>query len=138
MQTFTLEDLAKETKWISESRRTRGGMKKNEMAVGFSNSKAGSPINRIIIKIGCDIIKLTKWKVNDKIILLHHPDDMLGCMLIRSDRNNGAKLNFQHMSTEILRLQFQWSRPFIPQRKAPEITPFMHVKSSNSLVFRAE
>jgi len=138
MKVYTLEDMAKETKWISQQTRSRGGSRTDEIAVGFSNSKPGSPINRVLVKIGKDIHKITKWKAGDKILMFHHPDDIYGFMLVKSDTNKGSTINFQANSTDFLRTQFSWNRPFALERKSVETVKFMHIKSSNSIVFRAE
>ena len=133
---MALIKMINETKWVKfHIGYGRGKILNNEVGVTFGSSKKGTDIiDRVTVNIGEDIINKLKWSKGDKIIVMHHPDNLMHFNLCKSDNGKGLKLGKgQAMSCH--RIQFKW-----PYKKHPlqreTISPVdYHIVSNQLLVF---
>lgn len=108
---MALIKMINETKWV-KFQIGRGGrnikIAADHVSVNFgSTSKLSDIVNRVTVNIGSDIVKKLNWSKGDKIIISHHPDNLMHFNLCKSDNGLGITLskadNMNHY-----RVQFKW------------------------------
>jgi hypothetical protein len=90
------------------------GMPLDSIGIGFhpKNNKKKDIIDQVRVRLGRDLVEALGWQDNDRIMVLHDPDDMLSFMFVRSDSGKGYKLHTENAAARYYALTFVWDRPF--------------------------
>jgi len=126
-----------ETKWVKfEVFRNHGrGIKDDEVGVNFGATSKDAPIiDRVSVNIGPDVVKKLGWSKGDKIIVMHHPDNLLHFNLCKSDNGKGITLS-KGESMNCYRVQFKWPYVNHPLKRETLAPLDYNIVSHQLLVF---
>lgn len=134
----SLSSLIDRIDWVMiETSRQNYGMGTDKIGIGFypKSNKDKKTINQVRVRIGRDLIETLGWQDNDRIMVLHDPDDMLSFMFVRSDTGKGYRLHPENAAGRYFSLTFSWDRPFkLEARKSSEVQH--HIHKNSIVVFR--
>lgn len=131
MQKFTkrssLSDLIEKLDWhkINYFRTGKNHLPIDKILVEFAPSKKNDPlINRIIVRIGHEVLKDLYWEPGDVITPLYNPDDELTFLLCKSDNGSGYTLSREQKKTSC-KMVFKWEGGEIKlDRMLPRLVEF--------------
>jgi hypothetical protein len=133
---MALIKMINETKWVKFTvGYGRNKLQPDQISVHFGASKKGSEIiDRVTVNIGDDIVKKMGWIDGDKIIVMHHPDNLMHFNLCKSDNKEGAKLG-KNGALGNPRIQFKWPYKKLPLQRETIAPVDYHIVSNQLLVF---
>ena len=136
----SLLELSSSNSWIIDNFRPRGKKKlkieDNSLYVSIVKVNNKAPkIPKILIRIypGKTIIDEMEINTDSRLQLFHHPDDMLGCMLVKAE--SGNSLRRSNKSSLNLYISYAWGRPFMINTMSFEKTGYI-ITPKKALVFR--
>jgi hypothetical protein len=136
---LSLKDLLHKIDWVQiESVRATWKLNDDAVAIGFFKSKKELlSANEVRIRLGINVLKKLKWKAGDKIVVYHHPDDLMSFMVVKTENGKGFTLSRETGTTTTHRVQFRWDRPIpIQEMKAKEVDFLIH--KDQCIVFRVD
>lgn len=135
---LSLSDLVEKIDWVViENGHGHGArLQPEDLAVGFYERKKNSRVyDDVRFRVGKDLMRKLFWRPKDKIIIAHHPDDLLSLMLIKSEGDGGVTLAQENNSPHCM-FHFKWKFDLLlPSRKCAP-TEYKHVEKGNYLVLR--
>jgi hypothetical protein len=135
---LTLDQLAKNTKWISNNSYGKSELKADAINVSFCLSKATDSHAKVVrIRVGTNIIKKLKWKRHDRIMIFHHPDDLFSIMITKSMTNNGRKLVTEGKHNNHL-IVFSWTHLPLLEKKPPQDVDYLITNNNTQLITRID
>jgi hypothetical protein len=122
------------TEWIeSNTKHTGSRTAPDSVTISFSKISRNKKGISVVIKLGTEVMDHLEWKINDKITVLNHKDDMLKFMLVK--RNKGIKIKkYNRSETGFIRMVWKNSFPLII---TPAHTVNYQIHKSGYLIFRA-
>lgn len=138
--TLSLIELSRAKNWIQFNpiKNSKKKILHDDVWIQFESSKKSVDIiDRVKIEMHVSVLSKLKMKKNEVINILYHPDDLYSFMLVKSQNKAGYKTCSIPGNDDATRIYFKWNRPILLEKMAATKVEYLHIKESNSIVFRA-
>jgi hypothetical protein len=132
-----LKKMIEEIEWITITPNRGKKVSRDEVAVSFciSDSKKPDVIDRVLIRIGDNIIEKLKWKQKDKIVVMHDKNNLMNFLLVKTEAGTGFSLGLDGSAG--YKVQFKWQH-MTPLKKRLLTPVDHHIQNNQLLVFNVE
>ncbi len=133
---ISLKDLAKSKNWVEDINIARIKLFEPDAIYAKATLQKGGKTAYITFRVGMNVAKKLKIKSGDRINVLHHPDDILSFLLIKSSSRSGYIIKHEYKSTTILRLALAWKRPLVLTEFPYTKMDYIHLPQNDGILFR--
>ncbi len=102
----------------------------------FKSHKRMSKSDSVRLRFGNKVLEDLGWEINDKIVVMQDPDDLMKLLLVRSDHGKGRRLS-RETNSSCARIQFKWQHNSIPADE-PIGVPIKYEIYKSYISFRME
>jgi len=131
-----LKNIIEEIEWaVIESNRGGGKLSSDAISVGFVASKKSKPdlINRVVIRLGANVVEKLKWNTGDKIVVMHDKKNLMNFLLVKTEAGRGFNLSKESLVNSH-KVQFTWSHKTSLIKRSHGIVDY-HIQNNQLIIF---